>query len=376
MLSYSCYDLKSDVVIVGGGVIGTSVAYHLAKRGVDVILVEKNDIASGTSGACDGFVFLQSKKPGMHLEMALESAKMMGNLAAELQRDIEYEKNGGMILVKSQSDMFEIQKLVERQRKIGLDVELLNIEEAREMEPNLSRDIAGATYSPMDAQVNPMALCLAFAEAAKRMGAKIFTNTEAKDIIIRNGKIEGVVASNGIVKAGVVVNAAGVYAPVVGRMVGIDLPITPRRGQVLVTEPVPPMLNRAMICSRYIISKFGGKKMPDHLGIGLALEQTQAGTLLIGSTREFVGYDRTVTPEGIKAVLQHATNFVPFIKELNIIRSFAGLRPHTPDGMPILREMDEVEGFIIAAGHEGDGIALSPFTGFAIAELISTGKWI
>ncbi len=366
--------MTADVVVIGGGAIGTSIAYHLAKRRMDVILVERDDIASGTSGACDGFVFLQSKKPGVHLQMALESARMMERLSTTLQRDIEYEKNGGMIVIRSPEDMPEMRKLVERQRKIGLEVHLLDSHEALEMEPCLSPDIAGATYSPMDAQVNPMSLCLALAEAAERLGAKILTNTEVTNISILNGKINGVVTPGGVIKSDIVVNAAGVYAPIIGNMVGVDLPIKPRRGQILVTEPVPQMLRRVMICSRYITSKFSSHSGQNSLGVGLALEQTRAGTILIGSTREFVGYNQNVTPEGIRAVLEHASNFVPAIASLNIIRSFAGLRPYTPDGMPILGKMDGVEGFIVAAGHEGDGIALSPITGFLIAELIATGE--
>ena len=374
MFTSSNYDLKSSVVVIGGGAIGTSIAYHLSKRHIDVVLVEKDDIASGTSGACDGFVFLQSKKPGVHLQMALESARMMESLADELQKDVEYEKNGGMIVVKSQDDMPEMEKLAERQRGIGLDVELLDARQAREMEPCLSPNIAGATYSPMDAQVNPMFLCLAFAEAAERLGAKIFTNTRVTDVLIGNGKIQGVVTSRGIIRADVVVNAAGPYAPIIGRMVGINLPITPRRGQVAVTEAVPRMLKRVMICGSYITSKFSSQGTKNPLGIGMALEQTRSGALLIGSTREFAGYDRSVTQEGIRAILKHASNFVPSLRKLNVIRSFAGLRPHTPDGMPILGKVNGVEGFVVAAGHEGDGIALSPVTGFLMAELIATGK--
>jgi len=374
MPTLSDHDLTSDVVIIGGGAIGTSIAYHLAKRHIDVVLVEKDDIASGTSGACDGFIFMQSKRPGIHLQMALESAKMMERLSTELQRDIEYENTGGMIVVKSRQDMPEMRKLVERQRRLGLEVHLMDAHEARRMEPCLSPDIAGATYSPMDAQVNPMSLCFAFAEAAERMGAEVLTDTEVTDISTTNGKVEGVLTSRSFIRANVVVNAAGAYAPVIAEMVGVDLPITPRRGQVLVAESVPQVLKRVMICSRYITSKFDSRQVQGSLGVGLALEQTRSGSLLIGSTREFVGYNRTVTPEGIRAILEHATALIPIIGELNIIRSFAGLRPYTPDAMPILGKVVGIEGFIVAAGHEGDGIALSPITGFLIAELIATGE--
>ncbi len=364
----------SDVVVIGGGAIGTSVAYHLAKRHIDVIVVERDDIASGTSGACDGFIFMQSKKPGVHLQMTLESARMMEYLSSELPRDIEYKKSGGMILVESREEIPEMRRLVKRQRKIGLEVDLLDSHEAREMETCLSPGIAGATYSPMDAQVNPIFLCLAFAEAAKDMGAKMLINTEVTDISVPDGEVQGVMTSKGFIKTNTVVNAAGPYAAIIANMVGMDLPIKPRRGQVLVTESVPRMLKRVVICSKYITSKFSPRSGQNRLGVGLALEQTQAGSMLIGSTREFVGYDRSVTPEGLRAILNRATAFVPAIREVNIIRAFAGLRPYTPTGMPILGPVEGIKGFIVAAGHEGDGIALSPITGSSIAELIATGK--
>lgn len=368
--------MTCDVVVIGGGVIGTSIAYNLSKRNIDVILVEKSDVASGTSGSCDGFVFMQSKKTGVHLEMALESAKIMEQLPTELQRDIEYEKNGGMILIESKEDISEMKDFVQQQRKSGLDVILLDNRQAHEMEPNLSPNIAGATYSPTDAHVNPLLLCLGFAEAAKNRGARILTDTEVTGIDIVNGKVQGVTTTKGKIKANIIVNAAGVYAPDIANLAGINInfPIIPRRGQIAVTEPVPKFLKKVMICNKYIKSKFNPSQSHDNLGIGLALEQTKAGNVLIGSTREFVGYNRQVTPEGIQAVLRYAQRFVPAIGELNVIRSFAGLRPYTSYGLPILGKVKGIEGFIVAAGHEGDGVALSPITGVIIAELITTGK--
>jgi len=366
--------MTCDVVVIGGGIIGASIAYNLSKRNTNVILVEKNDIASGTSGSCDGFVFMQSKKPGIHLEMALESARIMEQLSTELQRDIEYEKNGGMILIESKDDIPEMQDFVYQQRNSGLDVVLLDACQVHEMEPNISSNIAGATYSPMDAHVNPLALCLAFAESAKNRGTKILTDTHVTGINIVNGKVQGIETTKGRIKADVVVNSAGVYAPAVANMAGINLPIIPRRGQIAVTESVPRFLKKVMICNRYIKSKFNLNQVQDSLGIGLALEQTKAGNILIGSTREFVGYDRQVTPEGITAVLKYAQRFVPAIGEFNVIRTFAGLRPYTPNNLPILGKVKSIEGLIVAAGHEGDGIALSPITGVIITELITTGK--
>ena len=368
------YDIKCDVVVIGGGVIGTSIAYNLAKRSVDVILVEKDDLASGTSGSCDGFVFMQSKKPGIHLDIALESSRIMQSLATELKRDIEYDKNGGMILIESAEDISEMQNLVRQQRSSGLDVELLDSKQARDVEPSLSQNIAGAIYSQMDGHVNPISLCLAYAESAKELGAKILTNAEVTEINVSNGKVQRVVTTKGSIKANIVINSAGVYAPQVAKLVGIDPPIIPRRGQVAVTESVPRFIKRVMICNRYIKSKFSPNQIQDPLGVGLAIEQTKSGNILIGSTREFVGYNRQVTPEGIQAVLRYARRFVPAISEINIIRTFAGLRPYTPNGLPILAKAKNIKGFIISAGHEGDGIALSPVTGVIIADIVTKGK--
>jgi len=363
--------IKTDVVIIGGGVIGTAIAYNLTKRGVKVILVEKNDLASGTSGACDGCIFLQSKKPGKHLELALQSADLYKLLNEELNADIGYKQSGGMIIIESESQLPAMMQFMSQQRSAGLKVELLTIEDALKLEPHLSPSLCGATFSPMDAQVDPLNLVFALAAAARRNGAQILTQTEVRNISVKSGRIEGVETDKGKVAADIVVNAAGVWAPFIGKMVGIELNIVPRRGQILVTEPLPRLVNSIMLCACYIAAKFNPEQKTSPLGVGLVLEQQiHANNLLIGSTREFVGYDRNVTIEGIHEIAQHAKNVLPILKDVHIIRSFAGLRPYIPDGFPILGQLGP-EGFIVAAGHEGDGIALAPITGKLIAEIIT-----
>jgi len=363
---------KTDVVVIGGGVIGVAIAYNLTKRGLKVTLVEKNDLASGTSGACDGCIFLQSKKPGKHLELALQSAKLYKLLGDELDADIGYNQLGGMIIIESESQLPAMLQFMSQQRSAGLEVELLKIEDALKLEPHLSPSLCGATFSPMDAQVDPLKLVFAFAAAARRSGAQILTQTEVTDIALKSGKIEGVQTDKGKIATEIVVNATGVWAPFIGKMVGIELNIVPRRGQILVTEPLPQLVNCIMLCACYITAKFNPEEKTSPLGVGLVLEQQHhANNLLIGSTREFVGYDKRVTLEGMHSVARHAKNVLPILKDVHIIRSFAGLRPYTPDGLPILAPLGP-EGFIVAAGHEGDGIALAPITGKLIAEIITT----
>ncbi|MDI3480877.1 MAG: hypothetical protein PWQ97_532 [Tepidanaerobacteraceae bacterium] len=369
---------STDVVVIGGGVIGCSAAYHLAKRGVDVILVEKDDIASGTSGACDKAVLLQSKNPGLHLKMALESIKLFPEIQKDLDTDIEFKNNGGMIVIKTEEQWQVMKGFVQRQKKAGLKVELLGRDHALQRQPAFSRDILGATYSPMDGEVNPINLTLGFFRGAKKYGAKSMLSTEVKGIRVEKGRVSSVLTTGGEILTRFVVNACGVYAPVVGRMVGIDIPIIPRRGQIIVSEPVPPIIHGDVNCARYITAKFKPELLGDdeyaRLGIGLSLGQTENGNLLIGGTREFVGYDKRTTHRALRAILKHAASLVPVLKDVSIIRSFAGLRPYTPDGLPILGEVENLRGFIMSAGHEGDGIALSAITGKIISEIIVDGR--
>ncbi|NLZ52624.1 MAG: FAD-binding oxidoreductase, partial [Thermoanaerobacteraceae bacterium] len=368
----------SDVVIIGGGVIGCSIAYQLAKRGIPTHVIEKDDIAMGTSGACDKAVLLQSKNPGIHLELALKSVKMFPELQKSLDTDIEFLNHGGMIAIQNEKQWQVMEEFVERQKKVGLDVKLLDKKEARALQPALADDIVGSTYSPMDAEANPIYLSLGLYRGAKKLGAKFSLKTAVKNIKLEKGRIKSAETDNGEILCKYVVNATGVYAPTIGAMVGLKIPIVPRRGQIIVTEPVAQLVHGDLNCARYITAKFKpellGTGEMARLGIGLSLGQTANGNLLIGGTREFVGFNKNTTHRALKAVLKHAVSIVPALKNIHIIRSFSGLRPFTPDGLPILGEVPEVPGFIMAAGHEGDGIALSAITGRIISDVIADGK--
>lgn len=373
-------DFQAEITVIGGGVIGSSVAYHLAKDKRDVLLVERSDIASGTSGACDGYVILQSKSPGIHLQMALESVKIFKSLSSELGYEVDYRNRGGHMVIETQEQLEIMKKISSKQRADGLDVELLDPEETRKREPVLAKHIAGSTYSPMDGQVHPMKLALGFIAGAKRLGARVLLETVVTGIRMKQGRVHEVITDKGTIRTDTVVCAAGVYSPQIGRMVGLDIPIKPRRGQIIVSEPVPRMVNGVMLCARYLAIKYNPEmaaKSDDpglRIGVGFGLEQTEEGNILISNTREFVGYDSRNTLEGIKYILKYVLRLAPALRGICAIRSFAGLRPYTPDGLPILGPVPGVPGFIMAAGHEGDGIALSPITGKLIAEYLRFGE--
>lgn len=365
-----------DVVVVGGGVIGCSIAYYTAKKGYSVALIERGDIASGTSGSCDGGIAIHLKKPGIHLKLALESVKLYPELEKELDDDIHLEHTGSTMAFTNEDEEKIVKDLAQRQAKEGLNVCVVSSESARDVEPLLSPNIKGALHCSSAKHVHPQSLCLALFRGAKKLGVKTLLGTEVVDIKTKFGSVESVFTDNGDeIICKFVINACGVWAPFLGRMLNIDIPITPRRGQLIVSEPVPKMIFGGINSARYITSKFLSGSAPSDeygkLGLGLSMEQTKSNNLLIGGTREFVGYDRRTTHLAFIEILKHAVEIVPQLKDIHIIRSFAGLRPYTTDSLPILGEVQNLKGFVIAAGHEGDGICLAPITGKIISALIS-----
>ena len=365
---------RADVLIIGGGVIGTSIAYFLSRRNIRVILLEKGELAGGTSGACDGLIFLQSKKPGLHLQLSLASQELYAALEDELPQSMGYRNTGGLVVMESEQEFEAMQASVHTQQENGLEVSLLDRQQLLEMEPCLSAQLFGAAYSPLDSQVDPIALAQALALGAQAGGAKLYPHTEVMDIRRTRGRIDGVQTRKERFHAQIVVNAAGIWAPQIGRMLGLSLPITPRRGQILVSESLQPLLGKCLLSARYLSAKHQSAAQDTEQGGGVSMEQTGSGNLLLGSTREFVGLNQRTTLSGLQGIARAAVRIIPKLREVQLIRSFAGLRPFTPDGLPILGEVPEHPGLILAAGHEGDGIALAPITGRLIAELIVDGK--
>ena len=359
----------AEVIIVGGGIIGTSVAYFAAKHGYKVTVIERDNLSSGASGSCDGTLFLQTKNPGPHLEMAIKSLALYRELKDELEYDIEYVRRGGMCIIENEEQAALMRHTLEKQRESGLTVQLLDIKQAREIEPLLGEHLWGATYCDADTQINPLLVVRAFSRAARKLGVEFRMGVTVSGLLLEGGRVRGVETSQGPIRGDCVVNAAAVWAPELTKKYGYEPPIIPRRGQILVTEPLPPeTIRHLLLCACYLTAKhhpelLNMKERQHRLGVGLIVEQTVTGGLLLGSTREFVGFDRRTTLEGMKAITNHICASIPALRNVNVVRSFAGLRPRTPDGMPILGPVEDLPGLLMAAGHEGDGIALAPITG-------------
>ena len=202
-----------DVIVMGGGIIGCSVAWQLSKLGKKVLIVERTDIASGSAGATDGVVGYHTKKPGPQLDLAVQSIEMFKTLNEELGMDVEYGlEAGGIQPVENKEQWDMLSAMAEEQRKSGVDIRMISAREACQIEPNLNPDIYGALYSPTGGKVNPLALTVAFSRAAKKLGAEIMTNTEVTGFIIEEGRAKGVVTSKGEFRADAIVNACGSWA--------------------------------------------------------------------------------------------------------------------------------------------------------------------
>lgn len=369
----------ADVVVIGGGVIGTAITYYLTCLGMSVVLIEKGGLASGASGACGGSVSMQTKREGPVLTCALRSQELYRSLGDELGRDLEYEERGSLIVAETDAECAYLSGLARGQESAGLAVEWLDGAAAREWGETLSPSVVSARYCATDAEVNPLAVVFGYADAARARGARLWSHTRVNDIRTHGDKIVAVVTDRGIVAAPTVVNAAGAWAPAIARMADVHLAVKPRRGIVLVTEPVALRVRGTLFSTRYLMSKRPVAKASSEASEvsftgGLVLARTAAGNFLIGSSRDDVGFDVQAPPEIVEFIAQEAVRILPSLSSVSLIRAYAGFRPLTPDGLPIIGAVPGLGGLVLATGHEGDGIALAPWTGKAVAALVANEK--
>jgi glycine/D-amino acid oxidase-like deaminating enzyme len=356
-----------DVVVIGGGIIGACCAYFLSCEGLSVHLVERGGIASGCSGACQfGIGHINE---GIGRDLTVASGRLYATLAEQLPLDIEYDPVGNVYIADSPNGMKALERTAQSLQGTGLCCQLLDERELLDLEPHLAPWLAGGLYFADDAKVQPILATLAFVQAAKERGATIQAFTEATGIELSSDKaVMAVNTTAGRVPTKVVVNAAGAWSAAIGRMAGLEIPITPRKGHIIVTEPVPPMIKTYLLDASYFEAVEEDKGA---LAVAMVLGQTRSGNILLGSCRQFAGFDRSVDCGVINPMTTRCLRFLPALANVHTIRIYAGLRPYTPDLLPIIHEADEVRGFYIAAGHEGEGITMGPITGQLISQMIT-----
>ena len=372
----------AEVVVIGGGVIGCSIAYYLAKKGVKVIVVEKREgLCLGASGANQGACPVQLFESPV-LELVKESVKLYKGLSEAIEYDIEYQNTGSLLCSVDEEQYPDMEKHVQRICRSGVNARLIEGNELRELEPTLGKDVIVGVEEQDSGMVNPFKVNYGLAHAAGKLGAEFLLSAEVSKIEINKDKVTSVVTDRGEIKTNFVVNAAGAWSPAIGAMLGLTIPIRPRRGQIIVTEPVP--LNkrwRYIIDADYLTIAFdveAAEKSQDarmKLGVAGSYVQENTGNRTIGSSRDFVGYNNQVTMPTVKYLAKRVIEFMPRFKDVNCIRTYAGLRPFCyVDGLPILSKVDNAAGFVIATGHAGEGVALAPITGKLISELITENR--
>ena len=348
----------ADIVIIGGGVIGCSTAYNLAKRGANVLLLEKEDIAQEASGRNRGNVRLQLRHR-IELPIALEAVRLWAQADEELGSPTEFRATGNL-LVTYHNDIAEgFPDEVKRHHQLGMDAKVVVGDDLRYLVPGISPDIQSGFLTTEDGHVNPQKATWAFATAARRAGADIRIGTPVTAILTEGGKVRGVSTLQGDILAPVVLNAGGVRAPELFRPLGIDLPITPAKHQILVTARMPLVTRPYLRCA----------------GPRVSFCQTLDGTLLLGmGPASSVGFDSTLSRTHISNIMRETIRLVPTLHSARVVRGWTGWFEMTPDDLPIIEEMPGFEGLFVCAGFSGHGFAMAPAIGRLMSALLLDGQ--
>ena len=353
-----------DVAVLGGGVIGTSIAYHAAKRGMSVGLFESGPLAGGASGASMGLRSIWVWSHLLPLESGLRNDQRFIDFVHETGEDIELDTTGRIIVANSADDLGYMHDFVDRLQKRGIEIRLLDQAEIRDVEPNLSPRVIGAAWSPIGGNAMPIKLTYGLARAAKRLGASIFTHTPVTGVHVAGGRATGIQAGGRDYSAQWVVNAAGAWCASIGQMAGVEIPVVPRKGQIMLLN-APAGLVRHGIASLH-------KPGPQQTG-GTNIRPTPHGQILCGGTSEYAGFDVTARSENIHDIARRCVDLVPALSNLSVLRSWAGVRPRTPDGEFIIGGSDRLDNFLVATGHDFVGVTHSLVTGELITELMLDG---
>ncbi|MFF4959975.1 NAD(P)/FAD-dependent oxidoreductase [Streptomyces sp. NPDC001222] len=360
--------LTCDVVVVGAGMVGAACAWYAARAGLDVALVDRGPVAGGTTGAGEGNLLVSDKAPGPELELALMSLRLWAELAEELGPAVEYETKGGVVVASAPEDLAALTDFAAGQRAAGVSAVEVAADGLHELEPRLAPGLAGGVLYPQDCQVMP---ALTAAHLVRASGVRLLTGRTVTEVPrTPRGAVRGVRTDRGTIHAGAVVNAAGTWGGELAERAGVGLPVLPRRGFVLVTEPLPRTVRHKVYAADYVADVASDSAA---LQTSPVVEGTAAGPVLIGASRERVGFDRSFSLPAVRALAAGATRLFPFLERVRAMRAYLGFRPYLPDHLPAIGADPRAPGLFHACGHEGAGIGLATGTGQLIARLLSGG---
>jgi sarcosine oxidase subunit beta len=359
----------ADLAVVGAGVVGAACAYFAALAGLRVTVLDRGAAGSGTSSAGEGNLLVSDKEEGPELDLALYSRQVWSQDLAAHGRHWEYEAKGGLVVAASPDSAAALRQLAAAQRASGVTAEDVGPQALPDYEPHLSRELAGGAYYPQDAQLQPMLAVAHLLRLARESGAEVRTGTEVTGFLRSGARVTGVRTTAGDVPAGAVLNAAGTWAGEVAALAGVHLPVLPRRGFVLVTEPMPPGTVRHKVYAAEYVGDVASSDAA--LQTSPVVESTGAGTILIGASRERVGFDRAFSLPAAAALAAKAVALFPMLAEVRLMRTYLGFRPYCPDHLPVIGPDPRAPGLWHACGHEGAGIGLSAGTGKLLAQALT-----
>jgi len=350
---------KADYVIVGSGISGASIAYHLAKFGAkNIVVLDKSYLTSGATGRC-GAGIRQQWGTKMNCLLAKRSVDFFETAQEELQYDgnIEFKQEGYLVIASNEEETKEFKENVALQNSLGIPSRVLTKEEAKTIVPYLNTDVVhSATFCPTDGHLNPFTTTEAFYKASERMGVEFHFFTEVLDIIVHNNRIEKIITDKGEIQTSNVINAAGGWSKQIGNMVNINIPVYSENHEILVTEPVEKMQGPMVIS----FSK------------NIYCQQTPHGAFIMGRSDPDMpeGLDMSSSWKFLDEMSKTVTELLPPIGDIRVIRQWGGLYNMSPDHQPIISDTKDLPGFYMACGFSGHGFMLAPMTGLLLAEII------
>ncbi|MEU8624672.1 FAD-binding oxidoreductase [Streptomyces sp. NPDC048669] len=357
-----------DVVVVGAGVVGAACAYYAARSGLAVAVVDRGPVAGGTTGAGEGNLLVSDKSPGPELDLALLSLSRWRELSEVLPPAIEFERKGGLVVAAGASSLATLTATAAGQGGAGVRTCAVAPHELAELEPHLAPGLAGGVLYPQDSQVQPALAAAHLIRAARDAGAVVHLREAVTAVLTGpTGAVRGVRTGGGDLLAPAVVNATGVRGGELAALAGVELPVLPRRGFVLVTEPLPRLIRHKVYAAEYVADVSSGSAA---LQTSPVVEGTPSGPVLIGASRERVGFDRTLSVPVISRLAAAAAALFPVLGTARVLRAYHGFRPYLPDHLPAIGPDRRVPGLFHACGHEGAGIGLAPATAALVVAAI------
>jgi len=354
---------SASTVIIGGGVVGCSIAYHLARRGArDVVVLERETVGSGTTSKAAGGIRVQFPHE-TEVRFSLESIKVFERFEDEFGTDPGYTKIGYLYLLSEEQQLRTFEKRIALQRRLGADVRVLTPDDAKKLVPALRvDDLIAAIWGPQDGMAGPAEVTNAYARRARELGAAIFEGVEVTTLERHDGRITGVRTTQGAIATPVTINAAGPAAARVGRLAGLELPVHPRRRHIFFTEPFPEIP--------------GPVPLTSDVSSGFYFRKEMEQVLLSPGDVEDIGADLDVPMDWgkVEDTVQKAVHRLPILEQARIAGGWAGLRPLTPDDHAIIGWAPGLDGFFLAVGFGGHGFQHSPATGRHVAEWVLDGK--